>query len=204
MKSPPPAPPLLRFGLRQMFVMVSLVTVLTAAMAATDGAWPLVIGSTAALIAAHVFGTVVGTRLRETSSDVQRWNASQGRDGARPAPSSSDAVPVPAPSSLAERHAAPRRDRRALTIGASAGFFVGLLVLVVVGGDRLGIVAVVVGSASTAVLGAWLAWVATSFTMIARHAWRHANADHARELQRKRDAVARRQASIAAAQQANK
>jgi hypothetical protein len=71
-------PNLMRFGLRQLFVFVSAATLLAAALTRMDGFWPLVIGCVALLAAAHVFGTFLGTRLRDTSADVQRWKARPG------------------------------------------------------------------------------------------------------------------------------
>jgi hypothetical protein len=66
-------PNLMRFGLRHMFIFVSLAAVLAALAAQTDGAGPIVLGSLILLIGAHVLGTFLGTRLRDTSHEVLRW-----------------------------------------------------------------------------------------------------------------------------------
>ena len=73
---PRPAPQLFRFGLRQLFAAVTLSTLLAALMATLPGAWPWVIGGVVAMVGAHVFGTLIGTRLRDTSRDVQLWRSS--------------------------------------------------------------------------------------------------------------------------------
>ncbi len=74
-----PTPPhelqLLRFGLRQMFFSVTLLCVLMALLVLTKGPWPIAIGAVTALIAAHVFATFVGTRLRDTTQEVEQWRA---------------------------------------------------------------------------------------------------------------------------------
>ncbi|MBX3433958.1 MAG: hypothetical protein KF847_11610 [Pirellulales bacterium] len=195
-----PEPHLFRFGLRQLLGLATIVTLLAGAMAATPGAWPLVIGSTAALIAAHVFGTVVGARLRDTSQAVEHWRESQGGaapEGPRRAFSSgvSRVAAPPLPTTLAQRHEAPHRDRRALTVGAAIGFVLGTLGIFLAWGARLGLPAVLIGAVSTAVLGAWIAWIGTSFAAISRTAWQDANADHARDVERKRAAARQRQAA---------
>ena len=195
-----PEPHLFRFKLRQLLGLATIVTLLAGAMAATTGAWPLVIGSTAALIAAHVFGTVVGARLRDTSQAVEHWRESQGGaapEGPRRAFLSgvSRVEAPPQPTTLAQRHEAPYRDRQALAVGAATGFVLGALGIFLAWGARLGLPAVLIGAVSTAVLGAWIAWIGTSFAAISRTAWRHANADHARDVERKRAAARQRQST---------
>ena len=73
--TPSHEPQLLRFGLRQMFFSVTLLCVLMALLVLTKGPWPIAIGATTALIAAHVFATFVGTRLRDTTQEVEQWRA---------------------------------------------------------------------------------------------------------------------------------
>jgi len=58
-----------------MFFFVTLLCLLCALLVLTEGPWPLAIGATSALIAAHIFGTLVGTRLRDMSQEVVQWRA---------------------------------------------------------------------------------------------------------------------------------
>ena len=67
-------PPMFRFGLRQMFWFVSGVAALGGAMALVRGGWALGIAFGAAMVAAHVLATSVGTRLRDRSTDVAAAN----------------------------------------------------------------------------------------------------------------------------------
>jgi len=70
--APEREPILFRFGLRRLFVFLSAATVLSAVLARVGGVWTVFIGLGAALVAAHVLGTFVGTRLRDTSRELQR------------------------------------------------------------------------------------------------------------------------------------
>src|SRR5215213_4418494 len=71
-------PNLMRFGLRHLFFFFSGATVMAALVARMGGAWPVVISAVALLVAAHVLSTFLGTRLRDTSQNVQRWKARPG------------------------------------------------------------------------------------------------------------------------------
>ncbi|MCA9236935.1 MAG: hypothetical protein KDA44_15770 [Planctomycetales bacterium] len=195
---PRPAPQLFRFGLRQLFAAVTLSTLLAALMATLPGAWPWVIGGVVAMVGAHVFGTLIGTRLRDTSRDVQLWRSSLGlQESDQPRISSSRPRPesLPQTTPLADRHQAPQRDRWALIAGVATGIVLGGAGIWLGWGDRLSLPAVLVGAVSCGVLGAWLALVATSFTAIAKHAVRHAHADHLRDEDRRRAAYQRKQQS---------
>lgn len=199
----PHAPQLLRFGLRQLLIVVTLSTVLAAVMAKLGGIWPWVIGGCAAMIAAHVLGTLLGTRLRDTSHDVQKWRAAADPgepDLPRISTNRHAAGGLARTTSLAERHTAPLRDRAALAAGVAAGFLLGAVAIWFAWGDRVSWIAVLVGAASSGVLGGWIALVATSFTAIARQAIRHAHEDLAIEQDRRRAAYQRKeQANLEAA-----
>ena len=66
-------PQLVRFGLRQLFACFSAAVALIALVARMGGVWPIIAASVSLLVAAHVLGTFVGTRLRDTSAEVTRW-----------------------------------------------------------------------------------------------------------------------------------
>ncbi|MAT69635.1 MAG: hypothetical protein CMJ58_08930 [Planctomycetaceae bacterium] len=192
---PPPTPHLFRFGLRQMLLLVSLATILAGLMAKLGGVWPWVIGGSVAMVAAHVFGTLIGTRLRDTSREVQDWRAAVDPKAVDEPAISRDKAPRDArarTTSLADRHAAPQRDRWAIGGGAAVGTLLGVVAISLGWGDRVSLLAILVGAISCAVLGGWLALVATSFAAIARHALRHASEDHQQDQDRRRAAFERR------------
>jgi len=172
-------PHLLRFRLRQLFFLVTVLSVLCALLVLTEGPWPLVIGVTTALIAAHVFGTMVGTRLRDTSAEVLNWRAGN--------PAVNDDTPLagleldpalletlPPQTPLADHAGANRWLLWFVVGGAIVGAIVGGTLLALTMGARIGWAGWVVGTLSCGVLGTWAAFLASSFSVIARQAWRHA------------------------------
>jgi hypothetical protein len=172
-------PHLFRFGLRQMFAFVSGAAALVALMAMLGGGWGATVGFATALVAAHVLATSVGTRLRNTSREVQRWNA--GRPGAPP-----DGPPPVAPLAVADRAAlaasplalsesAPWRSILAAAGGLAVGGTLGAAGIPVMAGPQATLAGIAVGAASCGVIGAWLALLTANFWTIARRAWRDAN-----------------------------
>lgn len=188
--SPPPTPPpgappavrephLFRFGLRQMFACFSGATALIAAMAVVGGGWAATLGFSAALVAAHVLATSVGTRLRDSSREIQLWNA--GRLGATPdgppsaaALAPADAASLPA-STLAKFEIAPWRSIVAGALGLVVGGALGASAMPFIAGPQTSLAGLAVGAASCGVIGGWLALLLANFWAIARRAWRDAN-----------------------------
>ena len=178
--APPREPHLLRFRLRQLFFMVTMLSVLCALLVLTDGPWPLVIGVTAALVAAHVFGTLVGTRLRDTSQVLVHWRAANPnltddapRADLHPTEASRSALPPRSP--LANHGRVSHWPQWSLLVGALSGVVFGGAFLALIIGNSIGWAGWAVGTLSCGVLGAWAAFLASSFGSIARHAWRHAH-----------------------------
>jgi hypothetical protein len=175
-------PNLMRFGLRQLFVFVSLATLLIAAMATLGGVWPWVIGSLAALVAAHVFGTFLGTRLRDTSAEVRHWKARPGspdRDEpvALPQPVSVAALHLPATTSLASYEKIGRWRNWLVAAGTVIGFAVGGAGIHRAVGDDATWPGLALGAVSCGVIGAWAALLSVNFYTIARHVIREATRD---------------------------
>ncbi len=173
-------PQLLRFGLRQLFLFVSAAAILCAVAASTGGPWPWLVGFLASLVAAHVTGNFLGTRLRDSSAEVQRWKAANSPLGAdvpaatpEPVRWSELGLPEQTPLGLFQP-APPRRVHGATVAGAIAGGAVGIVALAYVSGEQTTWPGLVVGALSCGVMGAWLAMLVSSFWMIARHAWKHA------------------------------
>ena len=176
--APPREPHLLRFRLRQMLLFVALLSGLMALLVRTEGPWPLVIGGAALLVGAHVFGTMVGTRLRDTSQDVAKWrSATLGLDDAPRAdlqPGAASRAALPPATPLADHGRVGRWLFWYLLGGAVLGLVVGVTLLGLTVGPHIGWAGWAVGTISCAVLGVWAAFLGSSMSSIARHAWRHA------------------------------
>ena len=179
----PPAPlrepHLLKFRLKQMFLVVTLLSILCALVALTDGPVPWVIVIGALLVGAHVLGNLIGTRLRDTSTEVLRWrNADPRQSPDDPHVTTADELAnlVPLPETNLRNFGRLVRGMKwillaGLVVGSTlAGSVVWLTI-----GYRIGIAGWVVATISGGVLGTWLAFLAVSFTAIARDAWRQAH-----------------------------
>ncbi len=176
--TPPGArePQLFRFGLRQLFAFVSGAVVLVGVMAMAGGSWAPTIGFLAALVAAHVLATSVGTRLRDTSSDIQQWKAGRPGASADPPPRTGPASPAVAmsASSLARHEETPRRSLSAALTGLIAGASLGAAGMPFVAGSQATPAGLALGAVSCGVICAWLALLVANFWTIARGAWREA------------------------------
>jgi hypothetical protein len=190
-----PQLPVPRFNLRQMFWFTTLAGLLLAAMVAVPGpriaslAWLLA----ALVVALHVAGTALGSRLREHADRQRAWDAS----GAGGGKWSGAEEPLPEPR--ADREAATAiRVRPAISIyrhrglpmpwlplcvgiGAVVGLCLGAMLLAATVGNRASALSVLFGGVSTAVVGAWLAFLAASFWTILRRGWLDAVAEHRRD-----------------------
>jgi hypothetical protein len=182
-------PNLMRFGLRRLFVFVSGITVLAAALTRMEGFWPLAVGCVALLIAAHVLSTFLGTRLRDTSADVQRWKARPGsRDPDHPiAPSQPVRVAdlkLPPPS-LASHEKIGSQRHWFVIAGTIAGFVLGLFALDAAAGDDVTWPALALGAVSCGVIGCWASLLGTNFYAIAKRTLRQASEELARDQSRR-------------------
>jgi hypothetical protein len=135
-----------------------------------------------ALVAAHVFGTFLGTRLRDTSGEVVRWKARPGtadpdRPVSLPQPVSLANVQLPETTSLAGHSDDSRRSRWALGLGALIGFGLGAWGIHELAGPAVTWPGLAFGAISCGVMGAWIALLVSNFWVIARQALRHASRD---------------------------
>jgi len=173
-------PQLLRFRLRQMFYMVTLASVLCALLVGTEGPWPWLISLAALLAAAHVLGNLLGTRLRDTSQEIVAWRALQPElDPDLPVatglPIELAKLNLPPGTPLASHERIARGTAWFVAGGLALGLVAGSMAIALTIGPRIEWAGWVVGTISCGVLGAWAAFLASSFSSIARHAWRHAN-----------------------------
>jgi hypothetical protein len=166
-----------------MFWCVTGLCVLLGALVAV----PIGLAAVALLLAVsvvvlHVLSTAIGTRLGEHANERRVWEANREPDdrplGALSAPVSFEPQRR---SPLHGRDQPLRRMRVCLTTGAALGGLLGVVVLSVTIGDRTTAAGIVVGAASMAVVGGWIAFVAASAWSIFRQGWRDAVAEERRE-----------------------
>lgn len=171
-------PQLFRFGLRRFFLFVTGVAMLLGMMSLVQGAWSGAFAFFSALIAAHVLATLVGTRLRDSSPELQR--SAGRRFGENDLPTRRERLTTAelaalATTPLAKHENAPWRTALAAAAGLSTGGFLGAAgVPLVAGPDATG-AGIALGAASCAVMGAWLALLVAHFGSVARRTWRDAN-----------------------------
>jgi hypothetical protein len=176
-----PQMPVLRFGLRQFFWWVTGICVLLAGLVALP--WGMGLAAVllaVSVVALHVLSTAIGTRLRDHANEMRAWEAGQvGSEWAEQIGAGSlSAVPLrlePQQRSPLHGHDQPlRRMRVCLTVGAALGGLLGVLVLSLAIGNRATVAGILVGAASMAVVGGWLAFVGASAWSIFRQGWRDA------------------------------
>lgn len=173
-------PHLFRFHLRHLFLGVTLFCLFCAVMVLTDGPWPLVIASAVLLVGAHVMSTAIGNRLRDTSDEVSQWLLTRpGVQNERPRVSNKPLeqlrADLPPSSPLASKVSVARWTRWFIIGGVSLGLIGGALAIGLTIGERIGWAGWLVGTLSCGILGAWLAFLGSTFGAIARHAWRDAD-----------------------------
>ena len=163
-----------------MFFVVTVVGGLCALVAVTEGPWPWVITLMALLVGGHVLGNLIGTRLRDTSQEVVRWNASDPRLCAEEPHTASVGSadcppPLPPETNLAHFGRVAAGLRWYLLGGLAGGWILGGTLLGTAVGSRIGWIGWLVGSFSGGVFGTWLVFMVVSFTTIARDALRQAH-----------------------------
>jgi hypothetical protein len=168
---------LFRFGLRRLFLLVTLLGILLTLLVSTSGPWPLVIGMVSLLVAAHVLGALLGARLRDTSPEIRRWRTLHPNVDSDQPMTTDQLVPLaefelPQGTTLAESGQSTRWRRRFVWLGAGVGGACGALAILLRGDPATGLAALVVGALSFTVMGGWAAFLVSSFMAIVRHAWR--------------------------------
>jgi hypothetical protein len=171
-------PPLLHFGLRQFLAFVSGIALLLGAMAMIRGGWAVALAFGAAMVAAHVSATFIGTRLRESSRRGERARIERGGEGeefagrfGRLSPAELAALTA---TPLARHERAPLRTLLAAASGLLLGAFLGAMGLPLLAGPDANGAGIAVGAVSVGVMGAWLALLAAHFWSVTRRTWRDA------------------------------
>jgi hypothetical protein len=183
-ESTEPQLPAFRFGLKHLFWCVTGACLLLAALvtaAQVESMTPLFLLMAVLVVALHVCGTAIGTRLRAHANERRAWEAARSVGGGA---NDSSLAPLAA-SFLAAAEARPRsplhvhdrpvrRMRLCVAAGAIVGGCLGVAALSLVVGGRSSVGGIVVGAMSMAVVGAWLAFVGASSWSIFRQGWRDA------------------------------
>ena len=156
-------PHLLRFSLRHMLQFVAFCSVLLALMTTTGGAAAMIIAGLTLLVGAHVVANLIGTRLRETSHEVRQWRAERDGHLDQPVVGSQQETLVQISqlknSPLADFSQTTLWIMRLVVTGAVCGALLGAMAMALLLGGGIGWAGWVVGTISSAVLGAWAAFV---------------------------------------------
>jgi hypothetical protein len=182
---PEPQLPGLRFGLMQFFWCVTGICLLLAAMAMlarTGTMSPLVLLMAVLVVALHIGGTAIGMRMRAHANERRVWEAArnQGTSGeltdegheGQPCTAAMQVMPEAKPRSPLYGHERPLgRLRQCVVAGAILGGVLGAVVLSLAIGSRTSPAGIAVGAVSTAIVGAWLAFVGANSWAIFRQGW---------------------------------
>lgn len=175
------APQLFRFGLRQLLLFVAGLSGLMALISHTEGAAPMVIGMGVVLVAGHVFGTMVGTRLRDNSRALSTWQAQQLAGGdspaTRPLPPGVSAVDYTTASPLADRVVVPWWGRLLTGAGLLLGLLLGGMFIPLVIAEPMTWSEWGIGAGVCGLLGGAFGYLAGAFGCVTRVAIKHAHAD---------------------------
>ena len=172
-----PHPAGLQFGLRTLFVAVTLCAALFAVMSVLGAVVSVALGWFLLLIAAHVAGNAWGTRIRDrrgSAGDIDERNG--------PPSNRMQRLQFAPLSSLRERTGIGRVMLAASSIGAALGGVLGTYVLCQVNWNRLcaahglggSLFAIVLGGVSTAIIGGFLGFLTSSFLEVGLQALRQA------------------------------
>ena len=162
--------------MKQLLLFFALMSVLMTLLASTNGPWPWLIGMAALLVAAHVVGTLIGTRLRDSSQEVIRWRVEDPAiDSDEPVatvlPVRLAELGLPQCTTLADLGKKMRWRSSLVALGALLGGTAGGFAFVAIRNQPPSLPALAVGVLSCSVIGAWAVFLASSFIVIVRHAW---------------------------------
>ena len=176
--------PLFRFGLRQLLLFVAATCGLLTALASSSGLTSLVLLLAVAVVVMHVFATGLGTRLQSRSEQEQLRQRT-----AELAVHESSVSASERSAKLQAIRSAPRSPwhgrgctylpwlPRLVTGAIVVGAFGGGILLSGTIGHRTSVEGIIVGAASFAVLGGWIAFLAGNFYGVFRHGFREALAE---------------------------
>lgn len=183
----PPELPVLKFSLRHLLAFVAVLCVLLAGVVGSNGMTSMVFLLAALVVALHVTGTALGSRLRAHADQQRAWDAAHGVSVAGASASTAARSTRSAASPLYGRHSALRWLPLLVAGGALLGTVGGAVLLALTTGHRSGAIGIAVGAISLGVVGGWFAFLGTSFWTILRQGWREA-VSHQRQDEARRAA----------------
>jgi hypothetical protein len=163
-----PQPRWPQFGMRSLFVFVTLCCVLFALAGVLGRLWALALAWMMLITAVHVAGNVWGTRLRK------RRPPRDARDEEWPQRGDPPFVTCPPATRLRERAALGWIGVATGAVCAMAGGVLGTSALLFVGWGEMGYPSLVVGAVSGMVIGGFAGFLASSFLEVALRAWTEA------------------------------
>jgi len=172
--------PLFRFRLRHLFLLVTAISVLLAAVVSLPGLTALALLVGVLVITFHVFSTALGSHLGRRADSRQAYRTEPRRtipSVVRPAPTSAAASAKPW---YGRSDARVGCYPRVIAFSALLGGCLGTLFLALAIGDRTSLAGLLVGGMSLAVISGWFAFLATTFFTIIRQGFRDAAAEQER------------------------
>ena len=182
--------PLFRFGLRQLLLFFAAASVLFAALASSHGLTAIMLLLATLVVAAHVFATALGSRLRKQADREQVFEAGER-------------LPIASIASVSERmsrvaavRSQPRSPwhtrgattlpwlRRFVIAAIAMGGITGAAYLAATIGYRTSPAGVLVGGLSAAVLCGWFTFLCGSFCGVFQHGFREALAEQQKDMLR--------------------
>jgi MFS family permease len=166
-----------QFHLRTLLLAIAVISALFALLQAVGLYSFLVLVFFLGLIACHVIGNALGTRLRDEARRLAQV------EGAAPdPPPTTGALPAKPPASqLTENRKLPRGLLGFTTAGAVLGGIVGGALITAVTWQHITVAGIALGVGSMAVLGGFAGFLASSFYMVAHGALREALREPPRE-----------------------
>jgi fatty acid desaturase len=162
--------PIPQFRLRTLLLLMAVCGALFALVQAIGMLMSLVLLVAIGLVAAHVIGNALGTRLRGEAA-----RRSSMDEATEEPPPVSGTVPMrPIASKLTEHRRLPRRLLAIAGIWAVMGGIVGGGLITAFAWQDITVAGVALGIGSSAVLGGLAGFLASSFFTVARAAWREA------------------------------
>jgi hypothetical protein len=169
-----------------MLAFVAVLCVLLAGVAASrDGLTATVLLLAALVVALHVSGTVLGSRLRAHADQQRAWDAAHNVAAVDDSAPSAAWTAQSAASPLYGRRSSLRWLRRIVAGGALLGAMGGAVLLTMTIGHRTGAIGIAVGAISLGVVGGWFAFLASSFWTILHRGWREAAAHEQQDKARR-------------------
>jgi len=172
--------PTLRFSMRQLLWLMAGMCGVFASFAGVGGLFSIALAITVLVVAAHVFSTSLGTRLRTSSSANARRAQASGQVTDDPFLAVGhrrvDVRDLELPSAQHLQQRAPVIRGLVWFVAGGAIIAGGLstALLLVAFGQQMRIEAVLAGILAATILGAGLAFVLASFLGITRRVWREA------------------------------